>query len=241
MERQKLIELKDRKNELRTKIIDDINEFNKLKGERDKFNEVVRENKEKRCEMVDKIKNIISELKNLNEEKKGLNEVEDDSKTLRKIINKKEWFFQVNVLSIKKEEAIMKELKGLKAKLKEAEKKGIVFKRIRELIHELGDARQKHNEYHNLVIKNAEESDKISQKMKEFQKDIKSFKKESKNLQLILKDEIDKLRKENKTLIEKKEYMKKKEEAIMKEKEEEAITKLMNKKKLTTDDLLSFQ
>lgn len=241
IDKNKFLELKEKRKNIRKSIIDSINEFNKYRDERDKFNEVVKENKLKRCEMVEKIKNIIDELKKLNEEKKDLSETEEDARTLKKLINKKEWFFQINVMSFKKEEALMKELKGLKAKLKEADKKGLVFKRIRELIHELAAARQQHNEFHNLVIKNAIESDAISKKMKDIQKNIKSFKKDSKILEQTIIEESDKLKKIGMAAAERGAMMKKREEEVMMQKEEEAIAKLMNKKKVTSDDLTSMQ
>lgn len=240
METSNYNELKEKTSEIRGRIINDIKSFNSLKAERDKLNLIVKENKEKREAMVNTIKTIISQIKALNEEKKNFGETED-ARTLRQLIDKKEWFFQINVMSMKKEESIMKELKGLKNKLKEADKKGIVYKNLKKLIHELGEAREKHNEFHNNVITNAEASDKISKQMKELQKSIKTAKKEGKSISDIIGKESFERRKSYADNHERSRLIKEKEEMLIKQKQDEVLEKLKNKKKLTNEDLVLFQ
>jgi len=116
-----LAQLKKESLNIRHEIVKSINEFKKLEKLRAEINEIVKESKIKRDEKVKEIRSIISELSKLNEEKK-LSDNSKNIKSLIGLINKKEWFFQINALSIKKEEQILKEIKDLKKELNEAKK-----------------------------------------------------------------------------------------------------------------------
>ncbi len=234
-----LMTLRIKNSLIRKDIVKLINKFNNLRQERNNINKLVQESKEKRESSVNKIKSILNELKELNKEKNSINV--EDIKRLRNLINKKEWFFQINALSIKKEEALMKEIKGLNQKLKTAEKTNQVILKIKQLIKDLELNRMNHNSLHKIVIEKAEESNSVSDSMKLVQKNIKKLKKEGK----IISEELKKEELERKKMegIAKKraKSIKQKKETIIKQKQEELLDKLKSKKKLTTDDLIFFQ
>lgn len=240
MERASLDNLKKKSKSIKKEIIDSITLFNELRKNRSKFNSIVKENKEKRGAIVKEIKSLISDLKLLNKEKEELVGGED-ARLLKKLIDKKEWFFQINVLSIKKEEKIMKELKTLNSKLKKAKRKGIVFKSIKKIIYKLAKARKKHNNIHSIVIKTAEDSDTMSKKMRALQKKIKVLKKDGKEVNSILKKELYKKKNQMIDYKKKSALRKKKKELVIKQKQDEVMKKLKNKKKLTNEDLILFQ
>ncbi|PIU62245.1 hypothetical protein COX58_00415 [archaeon CG_4_10_14_0_2_um_filter_Archaea_38_6] len=215
-------------NNIRRTIVKRINEFNKHKRERDNINKIVQDYKEKRLAEVSRMRNIIAELKELNKAKDSI--PAEDANELKKIINRKEWFFQINALPIKDEEVIINEIKLLRRRLKSAQEKNNVSRKIQGLISDLEKTRRKHNEFHELVIKKAGESNEQSSLMRVVQKSIKDLKKEGKRVRHSLKkmEEKDKLRISN-------------ERNIIKEKQDAVIEKLKKNKKLTTDDLLIFQ
>lgn len=232
-------QLKNKSVNIRQGIVKEINEFNKLKKERVAVNVLVKDYKSKRDELVKRMKSVINDLKGLEKLKGEINK--DDINMLKKLINKKEWFFQVNALSIKKEEALMKELKDLNKRLKEAKMKTHAVNKIKNLVKELGATRRRHNEFHKIVIEKADESNNISQQMKVVQKRIKSLKKEGKIVRSKLKEELAKFKKVKQDRQKKALKVKEEEAVLIKKKQEEALTKLKEKKKLTTDDLLAFQ
>jgi uncharacterized coiled-coil DUF342 family protein len=235
-----LAQLKKESLNIRHEIVKNINEFKKLEKLRADINEIVKEFKAKRDEKVKEIRGIIGELSKLNEEKKS----SDNSKNIKSLIgliNKKEWFFQINALSIKKEEQILKEIKDLKKELNEAKKGSDAVAKIRDLVKGLESKRREYNDFHAKVIDNASKSNDLSNEMNVFQKNIKELKKKGKeNAKLLDEAMLDykkakllrsKNTKENREQLEK----------IIMEKEDQALSKLKDKKKLTTEDLLSFQ
>ena len=231
--------LKEKSLLIRQDIVKNINEFKKLENSRNEINSLVKDFKQKREDCVKKIKDIIKELTGLNSIKKPENF--KDIKSLMNLINKKEWFFQINALPIKKEEQILKEIKELKKELNEAQKENQAVKKIRVLVKSLESVRKEHNEYHEEVIENAKKSNDLSTKMNAVQKNIKELKKNGNVIKKEFDEKIAKYKLDKE--IKSKNYKEKKEniEKIIKEKENEAWDKLKGKKKLTTEDLLIFQ
>lgn len=229
MDNKKLITLS---KSIRQNIVNKINIFNNLKKERSQINKTVKELKIKREEEVKKIKKYINELKELNKKKSNIGI--EDTKKIKDLIDKKEWFFQINVFSIKKEEALIKEIKELRNKLKKSNILNSAINKIRELIKKLEKTRKEHNFLHENVIKNAEKSNEISKKMKVVQKSIKELKKEGK----VYKKEISKLKLKG----PKRNFnTKNKNNELIKKKQEKVLEKLKQKKKLTNEDLIAFQ
>jgi len=234
-----LNELKEKSANIRHEIVKNINEFKKFEKSRNEINLLVKDYKIKREECVKEIKRIIKELSELNSEKKSGNF--KDIKSLISLINKKEWFFQINALPIKKEDQIIKEIKELKKELNEAQKENQVVIKIRSLVKDLELKRKDHNNFHQLVIENAEKSNDLSTNMNVIQKNIKELKKEGKSVSKELDAAIEDYKK-NKTFKAKNfKENKEKMDKIIKEKENQAWDKLKEKKKLTTEDLLAFQ
>ncbi|MFA5333926.1 MAG: hypothetical protein WC376_05535 [Candidatus Nanoarchaeia archaeon] len=234
-----LNELKEKSASIRHEIVKNINEFKKLEKSRNEINVLVKESKQKREDCVKEIKTILKELSGLNNEKKSGNF--KDIKSLISLINKKEWFFQINALPIKKEEQILKEIKELKKELNEAQKENQVVVKIRSLVKSLELKRKEHNGFHQLVIENADKSNEFSNSMNAVQKKIKELKKEGRIVSKELDEAITEYKK-NKTFKAKNfKESKEKMEKIIKEKENLAWDKLKEKKKLTTEDLLAFQ
>lgn len=234
-----LNELKEKSTNIRQEIVKNINEFKKLEKSRNEINVSVRDFKQKREDCVKDIKKILKELSELNTEKKSSNF--KDIKSLISLINKKEWFFQINALPIKKEEQILKEIKELKKELNEAQKENQVVVKIRNLVKSLELKRKEHNGFHQAVIENADKSNEFSSSMNIVQKKIKDLKKEGRIVSKELDDAILDYKKNKTFKVKNFKESKEKLEKIIKEKENLAWDKLKDKKKLTTEDLLAFQ
>ncbi|MDD4353147.1 MAG: hypothetical protein PHN56_01680 [Candidatus Nanoarchaeia archaeon] len=234
-----LNELKEKSANIRHEIVKNINEFKKLEKSRNEINVLVKDSKQKREECVAEVKKILKELSDLNVEKKASNF--KDIKSLISLINKKEWFFQINALPIKKEEQILKEIKELKKELNEAQKENQVVIKIRSLVKSLELKRKDHNEFHQAVIENAEKSNEFSNSMNAVQKKIKELKKEGRIVSKELDDAIVDYKKNKNFKVKNFKENKEKIEKIIQEKENQAWDKLKDKKKLTTEDLLAFQ
>jgi uncharacterized coiled-coil DUF342 family protein len=234
-----LNELKGKSLNIRHGIVKNINEFKKLEKLRNEINVLVKDFKQKRENCVKDIKKILKELSSLNSEKKVSNY--KDIKSLISLINKKEWFFQINALSIKKEEKVLKEIKQLKKELNIAQKENKVVVKIRSLIKNLEFKRKEHNGFHHLVIENADKSNEFSNSMNAVQKKIKILKKEGRIISKELDGVIQEYKKNKNFKIKSFKESKEKMEKLIKEKENLAWDKLKDKKKLTTEDLLAFQ
>lgn len=234
-----LNDLKKKSLNIRQEIVKKINDFKKIETLRISINSEVKKSKQKRQDCVKGMKDIINELSELNNIKKS--DAPKNVKSLVGLINKKEWFFQINALPIKKEEQILKEIKELKKELNAAKKENDAIKRIRVLVRMLEAKRKEHNEFHESVIKNADKSNELSSQMNEIQKEIKMLKKEGNGIKkeiskLVMHYKIEKEKKKNDLKDKKQEFSR-----MIEEKENQVFEKLKNKKKLTTEDLLVFQ
>jgi uncharacterized coiled-coil DUF342 family protein len=234
-----LNELKEKSANIRHDIVKNINEFKKLEKSRNEINVLVKDSKQKREDCVREIKKILKELSELNGERKTGSF--KDIKSLIGLINKKEWFFQINALPIKKEDQIIKEIKELKKELNEAQKENLIVVKIRGLVKILELKRKEHNGFHLLVIENAKKSNEFSNGMNAIQKKIKELKKEGRSVSKELDGAMQEFKKNKNVKAKNFRENNEKIEKIIKEKENQAWDKLKEKKKLTNEDLLAFQ
>jgi uncharacterized coiled-coil DUF342 family protein len=156
-------------NELRTQSEDYYNKALAWKEKRDELNKTMgklasklkqeREERNRANEKVAELKAFKQEFKKeLDERNNHINELEikrkgsvsllkDDPAQVRERIRKLEWFLQTNVLSLGKENEIVKEISALEKKLKGAKMIDEVDVELNELIDKSRNIRNKLNEY----------------------------------------------------------------------------------------------
>lgn len=215
-------------------------EVKQLKETRDKLNQVVHEKASVRKEIDEKKKNITekSELKNPNFLKRQIEHLEHKRET--------------EVMAFTKEQALTKEIKQLKAQLKEAEKLGDAWKEINTLSADFSETRREAQESHHKVQEKAQESQKRHETINSLYEEVKKFHEQEKPLsekamglkiqfeqQVKVYDELQLRVTELAKLFQEEDQKSYKEKA--REKTAEVQEKLRKGKKLSTEDILAFQ
>src|SRR3989344_4774973 len=138
-------------------------EVKQLKETRDKLNQVVHEKASVKKEIDEKKKNITkkSDLKNPHALKRQIEHLEHKRET--------------EVMAFTKEQALTKEIKQLKAQLKEAEKLGDVWKEINTLSADFSETRREAQESHHKVQEKAQESQKRHETINSLYEEVKQF------------------------------------------------------------------
>ncbi|HLC86829.1 MAG TPA: hypothetical protein VJH65_00945 [Candidatus Nanoarchaeia archaeon] len=228
------------------KLVSQIKEF---KSKRDKANISVSELKKQRDTYNSQVKSLISQLKTLNKEKysvlKKYNIKVDPAKIIEKI-NSLERQVETEV-NFKKEQKLMEEIKKLKRAYDQVAEVNEVVKKTTKIENEFKEAKRKADDIHNKIRLLTKDDDYIN--FIDMSKKINDLKKEQeeafnkfisyKNEYLKVQNQIDDLMPKKPVYIEKKQDRSIKD--IFKEKYRAIEEKLRQKKKLTTEDIITLQ
>lgn len=237
---------------LRTQSKTLLDQFTKEKEARDKLNTEIKEK--------------ISTFKEIDSKKKDLikkHNISKDPSHVRRTLDQLEERLETTVMSFKKEEELMKQIKDLRKDLAASSQSSGVFEESRSLSKEIDVLKKDANKHH----KNAQtflnerkaivsqikalskEIDALKEKedasFEEFKKHKEEFKTLNDSLKSKLGEEVVARKEKAKHVKEKKDLDKKKKDAENKKKLEEKEVSVEEKikkgKKLTTEDLLVFQ
>jgi len=175
----------------------------------------------------------------------------DPSKILDSI-SKLEQKIETEVPSFKKEQLYMKNIKDFKKKLKESEGVQEIFRSMKNFSEKIKESKDKAEEFHKKLQDEYTNSKKGYGDFVKFTKQINELNKqqegafknfiESKNKFSKINDDLkSKLKNASKFAEGEKIKRQMKDSAVLEEKAKEVETKIKEKKKLTTDDLLVFQ
>ena len=216
-------------------------EVKTLKEEREQFNALVHEKSSLRKEVEEKKKQAVEHL-----------DVKENPGRLRSEISRLEHRIETEVMPFSKEKELTKYIKELKARLKEVEKWGEVWKEVNTVTADFAEHRRKAQDVHQKVQEKAQRSqEKHEQVMGLFEK-IKKIREEEKPIveqYTERKSKFEQARKQLEDLLSRVNQLAKlfHEEdeqgfqAKIKERTEQVTEKLRKRKKLSTEDILAFQ
>lgn len=149
------------------------------KKKRDELTQKVKEDKEERKKVNDDALAKISQIQAFNKEKEEIVKkfkIKDDPSILKEEISRLEFKIETEVMSFDKEKETMKRIKSLKKKYKESEKISGVWNNIHKLSKEINELKKKAEEAHNRVQNRAKESQKLHEEILESSKEIDELK-----------------------------------------------------------------
>ena len=226
-----------------------------IKSSKDKSNEQIKSLKDQRDKYNKQTQELITEFKKLNNEKHKVmkeKKIDFDPSKILENISKLEQKIETEVPSFKKEQQYMKQIREFKKKLQESEGVREIFKSMKGLSDNIKDSKDKAEEFHKKLQEEYTKSKegygdfiKFTKQINELnKKQEEAFKKfiESKNKFSKINDDL-KSRLKNASKFAEGEKIKRqmKDNVVLEEKAKEVETKIKEKKKLTTDDLLVFQ
>jgi uncharacterized coiled-coil DUF342 family protein len=221
------------KESLSTEIRGLIKLIRGIKSSKDKSNEQIKSLKEQRDKYNKQTQELIVEFKKLNTEKHKImkeKKIDFDPSKILDSISKLEQKIETEVPSFKKEQLYMKNIKDFKKKLKESEGVQEIFK----LQDEYTNSKKGYGDF-------VKFTKQINELNKQQEGAFKNFI-ESKNKFSKINDDLkSKLKNASKFAEGEKIKRQMKDSAVLEEKAKEVETKIKEKKKLTTDDLLVFQ
>ena len=238
-----------KKEDLKLEINKLVSQIKEFKSKRDKANISVSELKKQRDTYNSQVKSLISQLKTLNKEKfkvlKKYNIKVDPAKIIERI-NSLEKQVEIEV-NFNKEQKLMEEIKKLKRAYDQVDEVNEIVKKTTKIENEFKQAKKKADDIHNKIRLLTKDDDYI--KFIGMSKSITDLKKEQeyafnkfisfKNEYLNLQRQIDDLYPKKPVYIEKKQDRSIKD--IFKEKYRAIEEKLRQKKKLTTEDIITLQ
>jgi uncharacterized coiled-coil DUF342 family protein len=190
-------------NELRTQAEDYYNKALAWKGKRDELNRNMsqlslrlkqeREERNRANEKVAELKAMKQEFAgNLNErqtlidqletkKKESISLLKDDPSQLRERIRKLEWFLQTNVLSLGKENELVKEISTLEKKLKSVKIIDEVETELTELVDKTRSIRSKISEYRTQMLEAVKTSQDHHARVLELKGQLTTLRKEADN------------------------------------------------------------
>jgi uncharacterized coiled-coil DUF342 family protein len=150
---KKALTWKGKRDELNKNMSQLSSKLKQEREERNRANEKVAELKAIKQEFAEKLderKNLIDELETKKRESILL--LKDDPGQLRERIRKLEWFLQTNVLSLGKENEVVKEISGLEKKLRSVKVIDEVDNELTELVDKSRGIRDKLNDYRTQML-----------------------------------------------------------------------------------------
>ena len=239
----KLLE-KKKKHQFSLKELND--SIKELKNYRDKENARVKEYKKLRSEALKKVNELHKKLSSLQKHF----EVGEDSNyfALKKDYDALNWKYQTEVFSPRVEKRIVAELDELERRMLASKEAKQAKQKLSKIYKKLKKARAEANHYHEMVVNHARESEKhhqallklydrkdaIKERLKEFDAEINSIKRQ-------LNERYAKIKKEGKQAKEEmQEYKRMKDNAYrkkLKKKAAEALEKFKKGKKVTIEEL----
>jgi uncharacterized coiled-coil DUF342 family protein len=243
------------KESLSTEIRGLIKLIRGIKSSKDKSNEQIKSLKEQRDKYNKQTQELIVEFKKLNTEKHKImkeKKIDFDPSKILDSISKLEQKIETEVPSFKKEQLYMKNIKDFKKKLKESEGVQEIFRSMKNFSEKIKESKDKAEEFHKKLQDEYTNSKKGYGDFVKFTKQINELNKqqegafknfiESKNKFSKINDDLkSKLKNASKFAEGEKIKRQMKDSAVLEEKAKEVETKIKEKKKLTTDDLLVFQ
>ena len=190
------------RNEFNTEVRNLISEVQTQKGIRDEANSAVRDAKSERAEKNQEVRDAKDKLRALSPDsertggqydRRGKREKEDTPASLRRKIETLEQQFEIGGHLGKNEDKLMKQLKGLKRKLRdmaEKEDSNVELKEARGKLREAIDAQEACHqivvstqetaqEAHNLMLRLSEEVDKLREQADASQAEVRRAKREA--------------------------------------------------------------
>ena len=243
------------KESLSTEIRGLIKLIRGIKSSKDKSNEQIKSLKEQRDKYNKQTQELIVEFKKLNTEKHKImkeKKIDFDPSKILDSISKLEQKIETEVPSFKKEQLYKKNIKDFKKKLKESEGVQEIFRSMKNFSEKIKESKDKAEEFHKKLQDEYTNSKKGYGDFVKFTKQINELNKqqegafknfiESKNKFSKINDDLkSKLKNASKFAEGEKIKRQMKDSAVLEEKAKEVETKIKEKKKLTTDDLLVFQ
>ncbi len=231
-----------------------IKEANILKETKKEIDDEIRALKSTRDSKNTEVKKTMDGLKKSADELKKVRSKTDyvSPARLRKQVNDLEFSLQTTVISFNKEKKIMKQIKTLKARIKEIEKEETGFKSLRINKEESRKLKKDADDIHKKIQTLAKQSSEIFIELTNKSKEIQDIKAQRNTLQLVLrglKSEINNLNRSLSKILgdwskvarnvigKKRERM----DELLTKKTEDVKQKLKDKKKLTTEDILVLQ
>jgi len=234
--------------------------ISEVKVERDKENKLVQDFKAKRDEVNKKIKNKVDELKKVDKEIEGLRKsFTQPMRTAKKELEKLEWKVQTEVLDVKTEEKIAKEISKLEEQTKTGEEFITKQKSKRTILKGLDEMRKEAQAFHEVMLQHAKESENHHTKIQDTYRQIKKLEPEFKEVRdkiELAKKEADEAHqlylgqykqikgKEKADHFEMRQEQAKelkKKERKLKSKADQLMEQFKKGKKLTTDELMIIQ
>ncbi len=252
----------EKKENTSKEILRYVKQIKEFKAKRDFLTKDVQEIKGEREKYNDKIKENINQIRRLEGEKMEIirkYNIKGDPSKIKEEIDRLELMIETEVLSFEKEKGIMKKIKELKKNYKEAEQVSNVWEKINWLSKETERLRQAADEVHKKIqgkafssqekhegmIATVKKVEELEEKMNRENKKFIEYKKRFIDVNNKLKEKLSVINELNKKLMEdKEEFMKTREEEKRKkieDKEKEIEKKIKDRKKITTEDLLVFQ
>ena len=252
----KLNETKEREYAEKHRISEELNSLIKsatqIKEKKDSVDASIRELKNERDLLNNRVKSIINKIKNSLSHRKKEKTATRPISVIKKEINGLEYKLETEVISFSKEKQIMNKINLLKKELEEAEK-NLSFREISRLRKESRSLKKEADSFHEKIQGIANESSELFNKLTQKSKEIQTVKKKKneihKNL-VEIKKKIKKLNDELEVML--KEWSKiagsqildintSAKKKIPKIEEKDVISELKKKKKLTTEDFLFIQ
>lgn len=251
-----------KKEDLKKIISEKIKQVKSVKLKEDTSRGTISELKSQRSKYNDEVKKLISQIKLLNKEKEEAFKGYDLELNPSRIKDKIEDFerkIETEVISFKKEQKIMKQIKKLRAKYNQGEKINSILEKIRALSKSIEESKKKSEEVHKKIQINARENEGSYDGFIKLSREINNLRTEQEQafnrflnykrtflvLNSQLKEKIQDYYGLKKKFEKSKEYsLQQKQESdkkLIDQKTKEVEEKLKTKKKLTTDDLLIFQ
>ena len=250
-----------KKTELTTKISSLINEIKKSRSTRNDFTKQVKKDKVERDKQNKSVKASVDKIKELEKERDDLlrkHNIKDPTSILKQIaaIDVK---IETEPMSFDKEKKLMKEIKGLKKKLKEAESVSHIISKIHSLSEEIDTKKKGAQKTHKQVQTHAKKSQEKHEALIEASQEIEDIKKEEEasfkkfidhkkrfnEINDLLKEKLKEMKDLNeKSSAEKvsvKKHTEKTKKKALEDKKISVEEKLKKGMKLTTEDLIAFQ
>ncbi len=216
-------------------------EVKTLKEQREQFNALVHEKSSARKEVEEKKKRVMEHL-----------DVRDHPGRLRSEISRLEHRIETEVMPFSKEQELTKYIKELKARLKEVEKLGDVWKEVNSVTADFAEHRRLAQEAHKKVQEKAQRSQEKHELVMNLFEKIKAIREEEKPILQQYTERKAKFEQAKKQLDDilsrvnglARVFHEEEERGFQikaRERTEEVTEKLKRKKKLSTEDILAFQ